>query len=523
MSKKRTTLGAIALALTLALAAAIAPRAQAGIDQTFVGNWVMPHPDPSGSRNWYWSVQPDGSYTTYINNPDGTPNEVGKFSTVGATFNLHGNNGRRDFGTYTWLDRDHVKMSGALGTGVWSRTNGGTAEGVTGLEKDFVGQWKMKLADQFGTRDIYWSILPDGSYSLFFSSPGNYPDEAGHVQASGGKWSLAVPNGRTDQGAYTWKNNNHVEMTGFLGTGTWEKVSTTPVAHQTVQNTTPVLPASALSAPVKDKWAVVVGVSKFADKTIPQLRYSAKDAQDFADYLVKEAHFAPDHVRLFVNEKATRKEIMSEVGDKFLPRVVKPDDLVVFFFSSHGSPAKVDIRNAFYLIAYDTEKSNLYATGIDMKSVLTEWMQERVKANRALVILDACHSGGADPNVKDMESPKDNLTINQLGRGQLLLSSCSPDQRSWESKRYPNGVFTHHLLDALRAHGGKTPLSDAFIHTKEGVQEEVQRDFATDQSPRLKNDTWGGNELLITLPPADPHPLPPAVGSSLGADSKSGK
>ena len=37
-----------------------------------------------------------------------------------------------------------------------------------------------------------------------------------------------------------------------------------------------------------------------------------------------------------------------------------------------------------------------------------------------------------------------------LGEGQYIISSSSEDQRSWESTRYKNGVFTHALMDGLR-------------------------------------------------------------------------
>src|ERR1700677_379736 len=54
--------------------------------------------------------------------------------------------------------------------------------------------------------------------------------------------------------------------------------------------------STAINRPIADKWALVIGVSKFQDPTIPQLRFAAKDAQDFANFLVKEQNFAPDHV-----------------------------------------------------------------------------------------------------------------------------------------------------------------------------------------------------------------------------------
>src|SRR5262249_43387796 len=79
--------------------------------------------------------------------------------------------------------------------------------------------------------------------------------------------------------------------------------------------------------PVTDKWALVVGISKFADPTL-NLKYAAKDARDFADYLIRNEHFAADHVKVLVDEQATEKRIMSELGSKWLPHVAHPDDLV---------------------------------------------------------------------------------------------------------------------------------------------------------------------------------------------------
>src|SRR5438552_13006706 len=77
-----------------------------------------------------------------------------------------------------------------------------------------------------------------------------------------------------------------------------------------------VSPAGAVEAavsdpnrPVRDKWALVIGVTQFANPRVPELKYATKDAADFYNYLVKEAHFAPDHVRLLLNDKATQRRI----------------------------------------------------------------------------------------------------------------------------------------------------------------------------------------------------------------------
>src|SRR5690606_16007295 len=106
--------------------------------------------------------------------------------------------------------------------------------------------------------------------------------------------------------------------------------------------------------PIKDKWAVIVGIDRFKDKRIPSLRFSAKDARDFAKFLVEKANFKKDHVLLLLNENASRDNILRSLGDDWLPRRVLEDDLVLIFASSHGSPKELDVGGDNFLIAYDT-------------------------------------------------------------------------------------------------------------------------------------------------------------------------
>ncbi|HND08207.1 MAG TPA: caspase family protein, partial [Candidatus Obscuribacter sp.] len=150
---------------------------------------------------------------------------------------------------------------------------------------------------------------------------------------------------------------------------------------------------SAVDRPIKDKWAVVVGISEFADKKI-NLRYPAKDATDFYNFLVSDGGFKKDHVRLLVNEKATRSNILSTIGDRWLPRLAHPDDLVVVYISSHGSPADLDVGGVNYVVAHDTDTESLYATGLPLQDLM-RIIKARVHCDRVVMILDACHSGAA--------------------------------------------------------------------------------------------------------------------------------
>lgn len=278
------------------------------------------------------------------------------------------------------------------------------------------------------------------------------------------------------------------------------------------------------NTPIGDKWAIIVGVSRFKDSTIPVLKYPAKDARDFYDFLVNKGHFAPDHVRLLLNEQATRERIVTEIGD-FLPTVVKPDDLVVFYFSSHGSPASQDPGHQNFLIAYDTKKEHLLASGIDVNYILNmlddQSEKSRVKANRVFLCFDACHSGGT-VGARDIEQGANfNASEFKLGSGRAFLCSSSADERSWDSRRYQNGVFTHYLIEALSSGGNMTKLGDAYNYLQKYVEDEVRQDEkGATQTPKLVTDQWHGNDLVLAAPPAHPEPLPPAVKARLEPDSR---
>lgn len=270
-----------------------------------------------------------------------------------------------------------------------------------------------------------------------------------------------------------------------------------------VDDSNSVSSSNSSNTPIEDKWAFIVGVSKFAKASI-NLKYPAKDAKDLSTYLINEANFAPDHVKLLVDEQATKERVLAELGDKWLPRLAHPNDLVLIFISTHGSPSQADLEGLNYLVMHNTDPDSLYATGLPL-SDLAAAIKQRVHSNRVVLIIDACHSGAAN-TAKGLTRVGniDSAALSQ-GTGQLIICSSLPNQVSWESKRYQNGVFTHQLIEALRS--GKPTLSQAFERLKESVQSEVLQDRAELQTAVLKSK-WKGNDLIISAPATKPRRLP---------------
>ncbi|MBX9687488.1 MAG: caspase family protein [Candidatus Obscuribacterales bacterium] len=272
--------------------------------------------------------------------------------------------------------------------------------------------------------------------------------------------------------------------------------------------------------PIKDKWAVLIGISKFADPDIPRLKYPAKDAKDFCDFLVKNGNFKRDHILLLTDEQANKERILETFGDGWLPRRVMADDLVLIFISSHGSPA--DRAGENFIIAYDSDPKRPYATSIRLQDLASE-VGKRTGCDRLLLLLDACHSGAAVDGQKGLTRSMSNFDLSAItGTGQLIISSSKPDEVSWESKRYPNGVFTHNLIDALQSNGSQTKIEEAYKKLKDNVATEVRFDRIASQTPMML-DKWNGEGLALCAPPAEPRvvPLDPeeTINKTKSADS----
>jgi uncharacterized caspase-like protein len=205
------------------------------------------------------------------------------------------------------------------------------------------------------------------------------------------------------------------------------------------------------------------------------------------------------------DEQATKTNVLTQLGDKWLPHLAHPNDLVLIFISSHGSPSTMDQEGINYLVLHDTDPEALYATGLPLQD-LAQTIKDRVHCNRVVVILDACNSGAANAAKGIFRSNVSAGSI-LLGSGELVLCSSEPNQVSWESKRYANGVFTHDLIESLRTN---KPLNQAFEIMKDSVQSEVLQDRGEIQTPVLKS-TWSGNSLLISAPPTKPRDVPPEL------------
>lgn len=252
--------------------------------------------------------------------------------------------------------------------------------------------------------------------------------------------------------------------------------------------------------PVRNKWALVIGISNFADSDI-NLRYAAKDAIDFSNYLQSDGNFPKQNVKLLTDKDATRENIVKQLGEGWLGRRAGPDDLVVVYVSSHGSTSMDKADGVNFLVAYDTQPTALLSTGIPMQW-FSQMIKEQVHSNRVVLILDVCHSGAATRGEGKKSLSRTN-TFNPddipLGAGQSVICSSAPEQVSWESKTYPNSVFTKRLIEALKMNGGSANLDNAYEYLRGEVYKEVLQDRNKLQTPVYFNREWNGPAPVLSV------------------------
>ncbi|HEV3037072.1 MAG TPA: caspase family protein [Candidatus Angelobacter sp.] len=247
----------------------------------------------------------------------------------------------------------------------------------------------------------------------------------------------------------------------------------------TVGNPAVVPPSHPLRAAPEDirgveKYAVVIGVSRYKDRAIPALQFADRDAQAVRDFLLSPSggQFAPEKIMYLVNEDASLKNIRTALYT-FLTAAHK-DDLVFIYYAGHGSPDPNDRRN-LYLLPYDTEIYNMGGTAFPMWEI-QDVFSRIIKAQRIVTLTDACHSAGISggsataasgprtpPNqgrnlqFEPAQAASGNNLFNQYmaryaGEGRrAVLTASDISELSMESDLWGggHGVFTYYVLEGL--------------------------------------------------------------------------
>jgi hypothetical protein len=248
---------------------------------------------------------------------------------------------------------------------------------------------------------------------------------------------------------------------------------------------------------IGQKWAVVIGISKYKDSRVAGLRYASADARSFYDWLISQqgGGYAPSQIRLLLDSGATAESIKNALFS-WLKQALE-EDMVTIYFAGHGSPESPDSPNNLFLLPFDTKYNDIASTGFPMWDVETA-LKRFIKAKKVVVIADACHSGGVgqsfdiarrgDRSVKINPISSGLQNLSKIGDGVAVISASDDKQFSQESQSWGggHGVFTYFLLKGLNGDAdynrdGQVTMGELIPY----LSEQVRRDTRNAQSPTV--------------------------------------
>lgn len=236
--------------------------------------------------------------------------------------------------------------------------------------------------------------------------------------------------------------------------------------------------------PVGNRWAVIVGISKYKHK-IGDLSYAHCDAEEFCALLQKPSGGGFDESRILklIDQEATTEALYGALR-AFLknPEV---DDLVVLYFACHGF-SDPDRRNAVYFVTHDTNPAAIPATAVPMREVELA-LKDTLLTDRVIIIADTCHSAAIAlphslrsvvPDAQILNKYLDEISTAKPGVALLTSATASESAKEGAEWGGGHGVFTHFLLEGLRGaadgykgrRDGKITVGELFDYVRDNVQ-----------------------------------------------------
>ena len=194
--------------------------------------------------------------------------------------------------------------------------------------------------------------------------------------------------------------------------------------------------------PIKNRWALLVGVNSYNDPNFSRLNFCVDDV-----LALEERLKALNYTVVCLNDKLghgnsrfpTRDNVEAELIQ--LCQMVEPDDLLLVHFACHGK-----LFNGMpVLIVNNTRSQTLEKTGLSLEEVKRHMRSS--KAKRLVLTLDACHMGVETG--RDIDDPQFIHNAYELAEGFALIAASTAQQKAQESQDKKFGVFTYYLLEAL--------------------------------------------------------------------------
>ncbi|MBI1290134.1 hypothetical protein GC173_02660 [bacterium] len=262
-----------------------------------------------------------------------------------------------------------------------------------------------------------------------------------------------------------------------------------------------------------------IGVGEFEQNdAIPNLRFAVNDAVGLAyAFSLGLGLIPPERVRLALSGEPSTEEAKTQLAALVAAGATRVDgrkktlldgltwlagaprqssDMVFYSVATHG----FEEGGAAYVMPSDGDRNYVKSTAIALEDVKSRIGSS--VAEKRLIIIDACREnlGGGTRSLPAMSNAMEGAFRAEFERaaGMAVLMACGAAELSHEEEQLGHGVYTHHLLRALRS---ATPDDAGFIRldTVAGLASEGTRQWANQRGKR-QNPWYAGDEGARLIP-----------------------
>ena len=218
---------------------------------------------------------------------------------------------------------------------------------------------------------------------------------------------------------------------------------------------------------------ISVGVSKYVDKRIDQLRFAASDAARFARQIQERIGPRPEIASesVLLEETASPKAVLSAI--EHTVETAGANDTIILFFAGHGVQAE---DKQYYLATASTQVDDIAHTSLAWRDI--EQLLGKARS-RVVIFLDSCHGGSAATEFFASNDQSAAALLDQRRYGGLRFSASKGRETSQESEQDRGGVFTSAVIDALSSRDtdlnrdGEIEASELYAAVKRTVVEKT--------------------------------------------------
>jgi uncharacterized caspase-like protein len=217
-------------------------------------------------------------------------------------------------------------------------------------------------------------------------------------------------------------------------------------------------------------YVLAIGVSKYEDKSLT-LGFAAKDAQDFAESLLKQKGglYRDVVVKVLTDEKATKDEIID--GLDWISKETTSKDVAIVFLAGHGIN---DSGGVYYYLPVNANMDKLRRTGVPFTEVKNTVAS---LAGKTILFIDTCYAG----NIMGARAVAADITriVNELAsaeNGAVVFASSTGKQYSFENTDWENGAFTKAVVEGINGKAdyigkGRITINMLDLYVSERVKE----------------------------------------------------